>query len=203
VVHAPGRVLSTPDLLTRQLNDVVFDREDTNISKHQAHILPILEEKIKPGEIISNQALYATPASEFFDVSEKNYIYTQKVNWSDYAKPDQLFTSEKEFIVASMLNHDDSVLKLQTIKDIFNIKSTNAQFKTRAGKLQFLAKIRDKLKSLTYNTVELQRITHFLNEQEKAIQAPAKKRTIDTRYTIIQHETCKNCSDARPYLSRT
>ena len=42
VVHAPGRVLSAPDLPTRQLNDVVFDRDDTNISKHQAHILPIL-----------------------------------------------------------------------------------------------------------------------------------------------------------------
>jgi hypothetical protein len=58
VVHAPGRVLSGPDLLTRQLNDVVFNRDDTNISEHQAHILPILEDKIKPGEIISNQALY-------------------------------------------------------------------------------------------------------------------------------------------------
>ena len=87
--------------------------------------------------------------------------------------------------MASMLNHDDSVLKLQTIKDIFNIKSSNQQFKTRAGKLEFPLNIQDKLKSLTYNTVELQRITHFLNEQEKAIQAPAKKRTIDTRYTII------------------
>ena len=155
VVHAPGRVLSAPDLLTRQLNDVIFEREDTNLSKHQAHILPILEEKIKPGEIISNQALYeilnATPASEFFDVSEKNYTYTQRVNWSDYAKPDQLFSSEKEFIIASMINHDDSVLKLQTIQDIFSIKSSNAQFKTRAGKLQFLAQIREKLKSFWSN----------------------------------------------------
>ena len=76
------------------------------------------------------------PAS-FFDVSEKTYIYSQCVNWAD-----QLFTSEKEFIIASLLNHDDSVLKLQTIKDIFSIKSTNQQFKTRAGKLQFLTNIR-------------------------------------------------------------
>ena len=100
-----------------------------------------------------------------------------------------------------MINHEDSVLKLQTIQDIFSIKSSNAQFKTLAGKLQFLANIREKLKSLTYNTVELQRITHFLNEQEKAIEAPAKKRTIDTRYTIIKHEKCKNCSDC-PTLSQ-
>ena len=98
-------------------------------------------DKFKPGEVISNQALYeilnATPASEFFDVSEKTYTYTQHVNWADYAKPDQLFTSEKEFIITALLNHDDSVLKLQTIKDIFSIKSTNQQLETRAGKLQF------------------------------------------------------------------
>ena len=86
------------------------------------------------------EILNATPASEFFDVSEKTYTYTQRVNWADYAKPDQLFTSEKEFIIAALLNHDDSVLKLQTIKDIFSIKSTNQQFKTRAGKLQFFTK---------------------------------------------------------------
>jgi hypothetical protein len=113
------------------------------------------------------------------------------LGFDNYAKPDQLLTSEK----------DDSVFKLQTIKDIFNIKSSNKQFKTSAGKLQFLSNIRDKLKSHTYNTVELQRITHFLNEQEKAIQAPTKKRTIDTRYAIIQHETYKNCPDC-PTLSQ-
>ena len=191
--------------MTRQLNDVVFDREDTNISKQQAHILPILAEKFKPGEVISNQALYkilnATPASEFFDVSEKTYTYTQRVNWADYAKPDQLFTSEKEFIIAALLNHDDSVLKLQTIKDIFSIKSTNQQFKTRAGKLQFLTNIREKLKNLPYNTLELQRITYFLNEQEKNLQAPVRRRTIDTKYAVVKHDFCENCSDCYLYLT--
>ena len=113
------------------------------------------------------EILNATPASEFFDVGEKTYAYTQRVNWADYAKPDQLFTSEKEFIIAALLNHEDSVLKLQTIKDIFSIKSTNQQFKTRPGKLQFLTNIREKLKNLPYNTLELQHITYFLIEQEK------------------------------------
>ena len=79
-----------------------------------------------------------------------------------------------EFIIASLLNHDDSVLKLQTIKDIFSIKSTNQQFKTRVGKLQFLTNIREKLKNLPYNTVELQRITYFLNEQERTLQATTR-----------------------------
>ena len=40
-------------------NDVVRQRRHI-ISKQQAHILPILAEKFKPGEVISNQALYQT-----------------------------------------------------------------------------------------------------------------------------------------------
>ena len=42
VIHTPGRVLSAPDLLTRQLNDVILERNDTNLSKEQAYILPNL-----------------------------------------------------------------------------------------------------------------------------------------------------------------
>jgi hypothetical protein len=62
------------------------------------------EAKPRQAEHLSEaDLLNATPASGFFYVSEKNYTYTQRVNWSDYAKPDQLFTSEKEFIIASML----------------------------------------------------------------------------------------------------
>ena len=111
VIHCPGRVLSAPDLLTRQLNDVILERNDTNLSKEQAYILPNLNESIKPGELIPNNTLYqalnATPESEFWDVHEKHYKYTQRINWADYAKPDQLFSSEKEFIIASLLNHSD------------------------------------------------------------------------------------------------
>ena len=131
VVHCSGRVFSAPDLLTRQLNDVVLHRDDTNLSKYQAHILPPLLEKLKPGELISNQALYevlnATPSSEYFDISEKNYLYSQRINWADYGQPDQLFSSEKEFTVAALLNHDETSLKLTTIKDVFAIKSSNSK----------------------------------------------------------------------------
>jgi hypothetical protein len=95
-----------------------------------------------------------------------------------------------------MLNHDDSVLKLQTIKDIFS----KPAFQDQSWKTTVFVE-HYKLKSLTYNTVELQCITHFLNKQEKAIQALTKKRTIDTRYAIIQHEICKNCPDC-PTLSQ-
>ena len=57
VVHCPGRVLSAPDLLTQQLNDVILHRDDTNLSKDQANILPSLLDKLKPGTLISNQDL--------------------------------------------------------------------------------------------------------------------------------------------------
>ena len=93
-VHCPGRVLSAPDLLTRQLNDVVLHRDDTNISRQQAQILPYLNDKLKPGEIIPNEILYlvlnATPKSEYFTMNEKGQAYSQRVNWADYAKPSQM-----------------------------------------------------------------------------------------------------------------
>ena len=156
--------------MARQLNDVILERNDTNLSKEQGNILPNLNESIKPGKLIPNNALYqalnATPESEFWDVHEKHYKYTQRINWADYAKPDQLFSSEKEFIVFSLLSHSDDALKLSTVKDIFAIKSTNSSFNTKAGKLQFLANIREKLKNLPYNSIELQKITMYINEQE-------------------------------------
>ena len=57
-VHCPGRVLSAPDLLTMQLNDVVIHRDYTNLSRQQAQILPYLNDKLKPGEVIPNDVLY-------------------------------------------------------------------------------------------------------------------------------------------------
>ena len=90
VIHCPGRVLSASDLLTRQLNYVILERNDTNLSKEQAYILPNLNESIKPGELIPNNTLYqalnATPESEFYDVHEKHSRYTQQI-----AKVNNLF----------------------------------------------------------------------------------------------------------------
>ena len=102
-----------------------------------------------------------------WDLHEKHHKYTQRINLVNYAKPDHLFSSEKEFIIASLLNHSDTALKLSTLIDIFAIKSTKSSFNTKAGKLQFLANIREKLKNLFYNSLELQKITIFINEQEK------------------------------------
>ena len=183
--------------MTRQLNDVILERNDTNLSKEQAYILPNLNESIKPGELIPNNTLYqalnGTPESEFWDVDEKHYKYTQRINWADYAKPDQLFSSEKEFIVASLLNNSEDALKLSTVKDIFAIKSTNSSFNTKAGNLQFLANIREKLKNLPYNSIELQKITMYINEQEKSLNAPVTRRTIKSNFAFSQHDKCKDC----------
>ena len=50
-------------------------------------------------------------------------------------------TSEREWIIASLLNHDlNTALKLQTLSDIFAINQRGGHVKTRAQKLLFLKK---------------------------------------------------------------
>ena len=85
-------------------------------------------------------------------------------------------------------------MKLSTIKDVFAIKSSNWSFKTKAGKLQFLTQIKQKLKDLDYNSVELQRIQYFINQQP-ALDVPGRRKTIDTRYTVTKLSTCSDCPD--------
>jgi hypothetical protein len=71
VIHTPGRVLFLPDIYSRQLDNAILPRSDTNLSKNQADILPNLS-SIPPGQLIDNDllrsALHATPPQEFFDV---------------------------------------------------------------------------------------------------------------------------------------
>jgi uncharacterized protein YktA (UPF0223 family) len=170
------------------------------LSKLQANILPSIINKFKPGQLIPNSVLYealnATPKAEFYDVSEKNFHYSQKVNWADYAQPDQLFSSEKEYILASLLQHDETVLNLQTIKDIFTIKSSNQEFKTHAGKLKFLQQIRQKLKDLDYNTKELQQVTSFLNNKERRLTVQVQPRKINSKFTMVLPSPCE-CGECK------
>ena len=93
--------------------------------------------------------------------------------------------AKKEFIIASLLNHSDTALKLSTIKDIFAIKSSNSNFNTRAGKMQFLTNMREKLKDLDYNSYELQKITMYINEQEHLLKVPLKSCTIKANLSLI------------------
>ena len=66
---------------------------------------------------------------------------------------------------------------------------------TKAGKLQFLAKIREKLKNLKYNSLELQKITMYINEQEHSLNIPIKSRTIKANFAKVQHTKCRNCAE--------
>ena len=68
--------------------------------------------------------------------------------------------------MAGILNHDEDKLSLATIQDIFTIKSSSSEFATKAGKLLFLDKIKDKLRSLPYNSLELARVRQFINRQK-------------------------------------
>jgi hypothetical protein len=79
--------------------------------------------------------------------------------------------------VAALLNHSETSLNLATVKDVFSIKSSNQTFKTKAGKLQFLAQVRDKLSRLPFNSMELQKIQSSINEQ--ALGVLGKRKTID------------------------
>ena len=129
-------------------------------------------------------------------MSEKGQNYSQRINWSDYATEDQLYSSEKEFLLASLLNHD-TALKLDTIKDIFNINSSNKSFQQKLGKLQFLAQIRDKLKELLANSMELQRINSFIDQQVSSLGGN-KVQSINTNHALLTTNVCNKkvaCSD--------
>ena len=130
-------------------------RESTNLSPQQASVLPPLN-FLKPGSVIGSETLkiilHAIPHSEFCDVNEFAYNYIQRVDWELYANKKQIMSSEYEYTIAALLNHDpDTSLKLQTLSDIFHIKSKGGHFRTRSQKIQFLQKYQQ-LKSLKYNS---------------------------------------------------
>ena len=82
VVHTPGRCLSLPDMMSRQLNNVLMD-QGSNLSKEHAYIIPSLREILKPAQLIKHKHLYtllncSVPA-EYFDIHPKQYMYTQKI----------------------------------------------------------------------------------------------------------------------------
>ena len=158
--------------------------------------------------------LNATPKAEYFDVHEKGQTYSQRINWSDYAKPSQMYSSEKEWIIAPLLNHNENSLSLDTLKDVFQIKSSNNSFKTKAGRMQFLAQVREQLKKIPYNTMELQRINAFIKEQEKSLDPFDQNISISSKYasTTPCIDNCPHCeecaslpvkSSRHPYLSLT
>ena len=124
-------------------------------------------------------------------------MYTQKIDWSQYSKESQLYSSEKEFILAGKLNHNEDKLSLATIQDIFSIKSSSSEFATKAGKLLFLDKVKYKLKHLPYNTVELAKIRQF---RPKAKQSCLRFKQYETQTSIKKSQNILNT--VKPLLHR-
>ena len=139
VVHLPGRALWFCDILSRQYDNVVVPRSDTNLSKEQSALIPSLQ-AIKPGAVLRNQDLLDLFAQNFgpelFDVSNSDYRYIQKVDWNLYTNPAQFFTSEGEFLIGSLLGRLNPELSmiLPTLQDIFKIKESGISFQNKNGK---------------------------------------------------------------------
>ena len=75
-------------------------------------------------------------------------------------------TSQREYVIDALLNHDpDTSLKLRTLSDIFHIKNKGGHFRMRSQKIQFLQKCHEQLKTLKYDSKELEEIRQFINIQ--------------------------------------
>ena len=125
-MHAFGRSLSYVDIFSRSQDYVKLELSDTNLSQEQGEILPSLK-NLQPGTIINNETLLellnATPPGEFFDVNESTYNYVQRIPFEKHKSDSQLFTSEREFILGSLLSHTpETVFKLATWNDLLDLK---------------------------------------------------------------------------------
>ena len=64
--------------------------------------------------------------------------------------------------------------------------------------VQFLSHPKSPLCSdfeLSYNSIELQKITLYINEQENFLNAPTTRLTITANFTLSQHDKCRNCTE--------
>ena len=85
------------NLLTRQ-SIVVCHVWHRNIKKEKATIIPSLKAN-KPGVVLRNNELLDLFATKFgpevLDVSNSDFRYIQKVDWSLYTNPHHYFMSER------------------------------------------------------------------------------------------------------------
>ena len=177
VIHLPGRALWFCDILSRQYDNVTVERSDTAISKEHATMIPTLK-AIKPGAVLKNKELLDLFATKFgpelMDTSNSDYKYIQKIDWSLYTNPTQFFTSEREFLIGSILGKLDPQLSMifPTLQDIFKIKESGTKFKTKIKKLAFIQSCAEQLKNLPYDTMQLQKIKDFLKKKAQKYKIP-------------------------------
>ena len=201
VIHLPGRALWYCDILSRQHDRVTVERGDTRISKEQATIIPSLN-AIKPGAVLRNIDLLDLFAQkigpEILDVSDSDFRYIQKIDWSLYTNPHQFFTSEREFLIGATLGklNPELALQLPTLQDIFKIKESGNKLKTKAQKIAFIQQCAEQLQKLPYDTLQLQKIKEFL--QQKAVEYKIPMDPIEIKSNFVRHtpEVC-NCHDCQ------
>jgi hypothetical protein len=205
VIHLPGRALWYADILSRQFDHVAMTRTDTMISEDQAKLIPSLQH-IKSGAILSNTELlklFSTPIGpEITDVSDSDFKYIQRVDWSMYVNPHQYFTSEREYLLGALIGNLDPELSLNfpTLKDIFRIKESGSKLKTKAQKLAFISQIAESLRKLPYNSHQLNLIMNFLKKKsvEYRVSAPG----IEVTANYVRHSPrtclCQECHELAP-----
>ena len=137
VIHLPGRALWYCDILSRQHDRVTVERGDTRISKEQATIIPSLK-AIKPGAMLKNSELLDLFAIKFgpeiMDVSNSDFKYIQKIDWSLYTNPHQYFTSEREFLISATLVEPRAGVRIPYFARYFQNKRVGKQIKNKSSK---------------------------------------------------------------------
>jgi hypothetical protein len=121
--------------------------------------------------------LFATKfGPEILDVSDSDFKYVQKIDWTLYVNPLQYFTSEREFLIGAILGklNPELALEFPTMKDIFKIKESGSKLKTKAQKITFIQQCAEQLEKLPYNTTQLQRIKDFLQQKATQYKVPVQ-----------------------------
>ena len=197
IIHLPGRALWYADILSRQYDNVLVQRQETNLSKDQALLVPALR-NIAPGAILTNEQLRIMFAKQYdreiLDTSDSDFKYVQRINWSLYNNPRQFFTSEREFLLGGLIGKMDPQLSLElpTIQDIFRVKETSNKIKTKLQKIEFIKKISESLAQLPYDSRQLQKLTDFLRTKAKEYKIPSDHIEILSNYVVTAPTVC-NC----------
>ena len=166
-------------------------------------------QNIKPGAILTNKELLDLFAQsygpEITDTSDSEYHYVQKINWALYTNPNQIFSSEREFLIGSLIAKFDPelALTLPTIQDVFRVKETSNKLKTKAQKIEFLQQLAEKLRDLPYDTQQLQKVMDFLRTKATEYKIPqpvVPPVTIGAHLMYFAHDVC-SCKDCSPLTS--
>ena len=109
-------------------------------------------------------------------MSNSDYKYCQKIDWRLYTNPTHFFTSEREFLIGSILGKMTPELSMlfPTLQDIFKIKEIGSKFKTKIQKLAFIQTCAEQLKNLPYDSKQLQKIREFLKNKAEEYNTPVR-----------------------------